>query len=99
MPFVAPFRLTYQKRPVMAGDQDFTNVTEDMPVIIFTLESSTDDAGFVAQVVETVGWSYSSVVTLEVDLQPVPSAIAVKIEADIPVGAWVSLLEVRGREY
>lgn len=65
---------------------------------IFTRESTDDDGEFVAQLVEPVGWSYSNVVTLYVELQPVPVGAAVRIEADLPAGAWVSILEVRNAD-
>ena len=64
-----------------------------MPVIISTAESTDDE--YVAQIISDVSWSYSDVVTVEIDLIPVPSAAAVRVEADLPAGGWVSLLEVR----
>ncbi|CAM9912023.1 unnamed protein product, partial [Ectocarpus sp. 12 AP-2014] len=73
----------------------FTNVTEDMSVIVYTLDSSTDgDEEFVAQIIETVtGSAYYPIVGGEIYLQPTPFVTAVKIEADLPAGDWFSILE------
>ncbi|CAM9937913.1 unnamed protein product [Ectocarpus fasciculatus] len=90
---------TFEEARVVSGVYLYlANVTEDMSVIVYTLNSSnssTDgDEEFVAQIVETVtGSTYSPEEESEISLQPTPLATAVRIEADLPAGEWFSILE------
>lgn len=87
--------LTHPSKITRGGCQDFAQGTEDeMPVTIFTLDPTTDE-DFVAQFIETVYFAYSNVESVRVPLLPAPNATAVKIEAVLPAGGSVNLLEVR----